>query len=132
MRRQPASWSAPASPRWPRGFASRCWPKRAVTRSPSWELSSAVDGRQPAALAQLPAVLPVSRRLLGMFGARLTALPAQTRQLLLLAALDGTGDPRIVDVAQAGQQRFDDLGPAEQAALIYVDQRTAAWCSDTR
>ena len=88
------------------------------------ELSSALDGRQPAALTQSLAVLPVSRRLLGMFGSRVTGLPAQTRHLLLLAALDGTGDPRIVDVARADQQRFDDLAPAERAALIHVDQLT--------
>ncbi|MDT7715786.1 MAG: hypothetical protein QOH09_1778 [Pseudonocardiales bacterium] len=88
------------------------------------ELSAAFDGHQPAVLAQLPAVLPVSRRLLGMFSSRVTGLPARTRQLLLLAALDGTGDSRVVDVARAGQQGLDDLAVAEQARLIYVDQRT--------
>jgi len=72
----------------------------------------------------MPAVLPVSRRLLEMFGSRVTGLPARTRQLLLLAALDGTGDPRVVDVSRAGQHGSGDLAPAEQAALIYVDQRT--------
>ncbi|WP_325695267.1 AAA family ATPase, partial [Pseudonocardia sp.] len=88
------------------------------------ELSTVLDGRQPAVLAQLPAVLPVSRRLLAMFGSRVTGLPAQTRQLLLLAALDGSGDPRIVDLARGGQQRVDDLAVAERARLVYVDQHT--------
>ena len=44
----------------------------------------------------LPAALPLSRRLQEAFASRVLALPASVRELLLLAALDGTGDLRLV------------------------------------
>ena len=53
------------------------------------ELSAASSSSRPAALAGLSAVLPLSRRLQAMFAARITGLPARTRWLLLLMALDG-------------------------------------------
>ena len=37
--------------------------------------------------------------------------------------LDGTGDLRVLQAA-AGQQRIEDLAPAEQAGLVRVDDRT--------
>ena len=88
------------------------------------ELAAASSGRQPAALAGLPAVLPLSRRLQAMFAARVTGLPARTRWLLLLMALDGTGDLRVLEADGARRQGLDDLAAAEQARLAYIDQRT--------
>jgi hypothetical protein len=81
------------------------------------ELAAASSGRQPAALAGLPAVLPLSRRLQAMFAARVTGLPARTRWLLLLMALDGTGDLRVLEADGARRQGLDDLAAAEQARL---------------
>src|SRR4029077_8600696 len=87
------------------------------------ELAAASSGRQPPALAGLPAVLPLSRRLQAMFAARVTGLPARTRWLLLLMALDGTGDLRVLEADGARRQGLDDLAAAEQARLAYIDQR---------
>ena len=44
----------------------------------------------------LPAALPLSRRLQNVFASRIQALPASVYELLLLAALDGTGDLRLI------------------------------------
>jgi hypothetical protein len=50
-----------------------------------------LTGMQRAGAGPLPVWLPLSRRLQAAFESRITALPAPTRHLLLLAALDGTG-----------------------------------------
>src|SRR5215469_2467688 len=56
------------------------------------ELPPSLAGRQPAAPAGSPLLLPMSRRLQQLFASRITRLPARTRRLLLLMALDATGD----------------------------------------
>ena len=84
------------------------------------ELPTVLDVSQPEALAQHPAGLPLSRRLQAMFAARVSALPERTRHLLLVMALDGTGDPRVL---RADGSRQDDLAAAEWARLVYVDHR---------
>jgi hypothetical protein len=55
------------------------------------ELPVARSGMQRAGTGPLPVWLPLSRRLQATFESRIAALPERTRQLLLLAALDGTG-----------------------------------------
>ena len=50
----------------------------------------------------------------------MTELPARTRQLLLLMALDGTGDLRVLGGAPTGTQGLEDLAPAERARLVSV------------
>ena len=87
------------------------------------ELPAALSGAQRAATVALPAVLPLSRRLQGLFASRASALPAPARWLLLLAVLDGSGDLRTLQAA-AGPQQIEDLAPAEQAGLVRVDDRT--------
>jgi predicted ATPase len=89
------------------------------------ELSAASSDSRPAALAGWPAVLPLSRRLQAMFASRVTGLPARTRLLLLLLmmALDGTGDLRVLEATGDRAQGLDDLAAAEQARLAYVDQK---------
>ena len=87
------------------------------------ELPAALSGAQRAAAVALPAVLPLSRRLQGLFASRASALPAPARWLLLLAVLDGSGDLRTLQAA-AGPQQIEDLAPAEQAGLVRVDDRT--------
>jgi DNA-binding CsgD family transcriptional regulator len=88
------------------------------------ELSAVSSGSQPGPLAGLPAVLPLSRRLQAMFASRVTELPASTRWLLLLMALDGTGDLRVLEASGARREGLDDFAAAEQARLAYVDQRS--------
>ena len=68
--------------------------------------------------------LPLSRRLQALFGSRITELPPRTRQLLLLMALDGTGDVRVLQGGAASNAGFRDLAAAEQARLAYLDEAT--------
>ena len=87
----------------------------------------------PAALGDLrqsfapPDVLPVTERLQAVFAARVAALPTETFELLLLAALDGTGDLRVLadlDSQPEGGDSLEALGPAERARLVFVDPTT--------
>ncbi|MGY1829360.1 LuxR C-terminal-related transcriptional regulator [Geodermatophilus sp. SYSU D01180] len=91
----------------------------------------------PLALLELPAVLPGSdggplplppgTRLHAAFARPVGALPAATRALLLLAALEGTGDLRALRAAALAERPerddgwLDDLAPAERARLVRVD-----------
>ncbi len=84
------------------------------------ELPVALSGMQRAGTGPLPAWLPLSRRLQAVFESRITALPARTRYLLLLAALDGTGRLQTLQSAAPGPQGIDDLAPAERAGLVRV------------
>ena len=70
-----------------------------------------------------PAVLPLGRRLQTLFASRVSDLPFGSRWLLLLAALSGTGDLGVLRAARGGGE-LDDLLPAEEAALVRLDQRT--------
>ncbi|MDX3096261.1 AAA family ATPase [Streptomyces sp. ME01-24h] len=88
------------------------------------ELPTALTGPQRSALERLPEVLPLGQRLEALFVARLAALSPATRRLLLIAALDGTGDPAVLQ--RAGQHAsvratLVDLGPAEQDGLVRFD-----------
>jgi DNA-binding CsgD family transcriptional regulator len=88
------------------------------------ELPTALSDLQRSAVAALPAVLPLSRRLRALFSPRVSALPAPARHLLLLAVLEGTGDLGLLHAAAAGWCETDDLIPAEQAGLVCVDEAT--------
>lgn len=85
------------------------------------ELPPALTRDQRAALQDLPAVLPLSDRLQAVFASRISRLPAQTRELLLLAALDATADLRVLRTA-AGAPVLDGLAPAERERLLHVDE----------
>ena len=83
------------------------------------ELPAALSDAQQTATRPLPRVLPLSERLQGLFASRISGLPTPARRLLLLAALDGTGDLRALR-ATARQGNLEDLAPAEQAGLVQV------------
>jgi len=83
------------------------------------ELPAALTGSQRAALAALPTVLPLHGRLQALFAAPVSGLPAPARWLLLLSALDGSGDLRVLSAT--GKDWPDDLAPAEKAGLVRVD-----------
>lgn len=83
------------------------------------ELPAMLSGAQRAAAEALPALLPLNRRLQGLFASRAADLPEPARYLLLLAALEGSGDVRVLHAA-AGQHDIYDLAPAEQAGLVRV------------
>ena len=86
------------------------------------ELPALLTGPQRTALAPLPSVLPLGGRLRSLFASWITHLPAQARQLLLLAALDDSGDLHVLQATWSG--RIDDLAPAERARLVHIDHGT--------
>ena len=86
------------------------------------ELPVALSGMQRAGAGPLPVWLPLSRRLQAAFESRITALPERTRELLLLAALDGTGRLQTLQSAAPGPHGVDDLAPAERAGLVHVGE----------
>jgi DNA-binding CsgD family transcriptional regulator len=86
------------------------------------ELPAALTDGQRSGRDALPVSLPLSRRLEAIFAARVRALPAPTRQVLLLAALDADADLATIRSAAQGRSDVDDLAPAQQADLVYVDE----------
>ncbi|SFN86432.1 AAA ATPase domain-containing protein [Geodermatophilus obscurus] len=88
------------------------------------ELPAALTGPQRVAHQALPPVLPLSSSLRSRFADRVGDLPPGTRRLLLLAALDGTGDLGVLGAASPGEDWLDVLAPAERARLLSVDAGT--------
>ena len=88
------------------------------------ELPATLTTAQRAAFQTLPAALPLSRRLRALFASRITALPGRTRQLLLLMALDGTGDVRVLKEAGSRRPWMNDLALAERQRVAYTDETT--------
>jgi DNA-binding CsgD family transcriptional regulator len=85
------------------------------------ELPAALSVPQLTAREALPTVLPLSRRLQGLFATRVRELPTRTRRLLRLIALDGTGDLRVLG---SGRQGLKDLAAAERARLAFIDKNS--------
>jgi len=83
------------------------------------ELPVALSGAQRSG-ADVPELLPLSRRLQAVFASRVEELPAATRLLLLYAVLDGTGDLAVLTAGTG----MDDLADAERAGLVHVDEVT--------
>jgi hypothetical protein len=67
------------------------------------------------------ASVTLSRRLQDLFSSRILNLSPDARALLLLAALDGSGDVRLL-VRALGAANLKALAEAEAAQLILVDQ----------
>jgi DNA-binding CsgD family transcriptional regulator len=91
------------------------------------ELPLALANLDHAESLRAAEVLPVTDRLRAVFAARVTSLPTETGDLLLLAALDGTGDLRVLTdpgADTAGGDGLEALGLAEVAKLVYVDPIT--------
>jgi DNA-binding CsgD family transcriptional regulator len=85
------------------------------------ELPAALTDRQRSGQDAMPASLPLSRRLEEIFAAGTRALPAPTRQLLLLAALQARASLAMLRTALPGRSDVDDLAPAQQADLVHAD-----------
>ena len=85
------------------------------------ELPESFSVPERAAEQGLPDVLPLGRKLQATFAARLAQLPEPARGLLLLAALDGTGELLILHDASGAASGLDVLAPAERAHLVRVD-----------
>ncbi len=87
------------------------------------ELPAALNEAQRLGIDELPAVLPLGRRLRGLFASGLQALPAQARFLLLLMAFDHSGECCLGQADAAGTW-LDHFAMAEQAGLVYVNETT--------
>jgi DNA-binding CsgD family transcriptional regulator len=85
------------------------------------ELPTAMTEEQRAASTPLPEVLPLSDALQKLFAYRVRRLPPVTRRLLLLTALDGSGDLGRLRQSSSGDEWLDGLAPAERERLITVD-----------
>jgi DNA-binding CsgD family transcriptional regulator len=68
----------------------------------------------------LPRHLPLTRRLEGLFSSRVVQLHPLARQLMLLAALEGTGDLRTLE-AIVGDSTLGQLSSAETIGLVRID-----------
>ena len=88
------------------------------------ELPAALTDSQRTASRALPKRLPLPQRLQSTFASRITTLPAATRHLLLVAALEGSGNLQIVRRAVAGRCSLKHLAPAERVQLVHVDDAT--------
>ena len=88
------------------------------------ELPNALSPGMRASATALPCDPPSRPPAAGALWIRIIELPPRTRQLLLLMALDGTGDVRVLEAGAAPNARFRDLAAAEQARLAYMDEAT--------
>ncbi|MGY1794257.1 AAA family ATPase [Geodermatophilus sp. SYSU D00525] len=88
------------------------------------ELPATMTEDQRVARNPLPPVLPLTGQLQRLFAPRLRTLPPASRRLLLLTALDGTGDLRALRAGSSGDGWLDDLAPAERDGLVRVDSTT--------
>ena len=89
------------------------------------ELPATLRGLQRASSHGGPASLPLNRRIQALFAKRVSELPPASRRLLLAAALDGSGDLRVLEAALAPEQLDrNDLLTAERARLVHVDAST--------
>jgi DNA-binding CsgD family transcriptional regulator len=85
------------------------------------ELPGSLTGHQLAGERPLPTTLMLSSRLQELYASQLATLPDAASLLILLAALDGTGDLRLLQGAMPEASVLDRLAPAEQARLVVVD-----------
>ncbi|MFF5079384.1 AAA family ATPase [Actinoplanes sp. NPDC000266] len=86
------------------------------------ELPASTQNQQHPAFNAPHAVTPMTDRLQNLFAARVKALPDSARRVLLLAALDATGDWSVLAGASGMREPLDELATAEQAHLIRVDR----------
>lgn len=87
------------------------------------ELPVSLGDLARAVACTLPAALPLSDRLRNVFASRVRALPGPVYEVLLLAALDGTGDLRLIR-GIAAARGGDGLTFAERSGLVRADEST--------
>jgi DNA-binding CsgD family transcriptional regulator len=87
------------------------------------ELPVGLTALQPRDGSKYPAVLPLTERLVDVFGSRVDVLPVETREMLLAAALDTTGGVAVLRLLDAAGSQTEPLRPAERARLVQVDRQ---------
>jgi DNA-binding CsgD family transcriptional regulator len=85
------------------------------------ELCAAIEQHRSDTTADFSLLVPVSQRLQDLFTSRIQALSPQTRDLLLIMALDGTGGLPVTAVTRSW---LNHLPEAERARLAYLDPGT--------
>ncbi|MFE4696258.1 AAA family ATPase [Streptomyces sp. NPDC056738] len=88
------------------------------------ELPAALTESQRTASRALPRHIPLTQRLRSTFASRVRTLPPATRHLLLVAALEGSGNMLVVRRAVAGRCDVKHLAPAERTQLVRVEDAT--------
>jgi DNA-binding CsgD family transcriptional regulator len=83
-------------------------------------MAARLTPNQQAGVDAFPSVLPLGDRLGAAFADRISELPAGTRDLLVLAALQGCGEMAAIQAA-APDADLSLLAPAERAGLLAVD-----------
>ena len=86
------------------------------------ELPAALSAAQRAGRETLPSVLPLNERLRAVHATLLDHLPTATRELLLVAALQESGDLRVLQAATRASGGLASSVPAERARLISIHQ----------
>jgi DNA-binding CsgD family transcriptional regulator len=84
------------------------------------ELPRGLSDSQLGGASELPRHLPLTGRLEELFQSRVLSLEPSTRRLMLLVALEGTGDLSQLQ-AVAGNDSLSVLQPAERAGLVRID-----------
>jgi DNA-binding CsgD family transcriptional regulator len=124
----------PLSRAWSQALLDSRYP--ALTARVRYRLLSQAQGN-PLALLELPIALnlrsagriptdplPLTNRLQAVFAGRIGALPERTRQALLMAVLDGTGDLTALRYGEP-ESEADDLASADRAQVISIDSAAA-------
>jgi DNA-binding CsgD family transcriptional regulator/tetratricopeptide (TPR) repeat protein len=84
------------------------------------ELPTALTAPQRVAVQSLPTVLPLTDRLQDVFASRVRNLPPASRELLLLAVLDGTAELAVLSAA-SGDPQLQGITGAERARLVDIE-----------
>ncbi|WP_433221241.1 AAA family ATPase [Dactylosporangium sp. CS-047395] len=92
------------------------------------ELPASLTDRQRRGQDRLPAFLPLNKRLRASFADQLRPLPAPTRELLLLIALEADAGLATIRAAASGCMVLDDLAPAIASNLVRVTTNVVAVC----
>jgi DNA-binding CsgD family transcriptional regulator len=83
------------------------------------ELPAGLSDEQRAGLEALPDSIPLTARVQAAFAARVEELPATTRTMLLIAAVDGTGDvAAVVSAAAVLGVTAEALDAAEASGVV--------------
>lgn len=86
------------------------------------ELAAAAGHPRAGGRAEPGSTSATIREVRALYAARIECLPAATRRLLLLAALDGSGGLAAL-AAASGPAGLSDLGAAERDHLVVIDDR---------
>jgi DNA-binding CsgD family transcriptional regulator len=86
------------------------------------ELPAGLSDEQRAGLEALPDSIPLTARVQAAFAGRVEGLPAATQTMLLIAAVDGTGDvATVVSAAAELGVTAEALEPAEASGVVGTD-----------